>query len=243
VIRLIEELSLNAWPALQVLLVDGWVLRFANGYTRRANSVNPLYASSRDVEEKIRHCEHLYRSKGLSVIFKMTHESQPHGLDELLAQKGYAVEARTSVQTLKLDGVEAPTCAARLETVLVEAWLTAQCRLSKTDDRKQSIAGQMLKGIISQTCYASIDVDGQIVACGMGVLEGELLGIFDIVTGEAHRGYGYGKQIMLNLLTWGKQQGAEMAHLGVMLNNPPALHLYNKLGFREVYPYWYRVLV
>jgi N-acetylglutamate synthase len=40
-IRYIEELALNAWPSLQPLLLDGSVVRFANGYTRRANSMNP----------------------------------------------------------------------------------------------------------------------------------------------------------------------------------------------------------
>ena len=43
-VRHIKELAVNAWPSLQTLL-DGWVLRFANGYTRRANSVNLLYPS------------------------------------------------------------------------------------------------------------------------------------------------------------------------------------------------------
>ena len=49
-IRLIEEHALNAWPPLQTLLLDGWVLRLANGYTRWANSVNPLYASQQDTD-------------------------------------------------------------------------------------------------------------------------------------------------------------------------------------------------
>ena len=43
-IRYLEELSLNALPSLENIFLDGWVVRFANGYTKRANSVNPLYA-------------------------------------------------------------------------------------------------------------------------------------------------------------------------------------------------------
>jgi len=58
-----------------------------------------------------------------------------------------------------------------------------------------------------------------------------------------HRGHGYGKQMMLNLLAWGKRNGARAAYLQVMLNNPSGTaSCYEKLGFQEAYQYWYRVL-
>ena len=43
--RRLEEVAMNAWPALQQMLFDGWIVRFAQGYTKRANSVHPRLAS------------------------------------------------------------------------------------------------------------------------------------------------------------------------------------------------------
>ena len=71
-IRQIEEAGLNAWPAHQQMLYDGWLLRFADGYTKRANSVNPVYRSNLEIDEKIKTCQEIYRNQGLPAVFRLT---------------------------------------------------------------------------------------------------------------------------------------------------------------------------
>jgi GNAT superfamily N-acetyltransferase len=43
------------------------------------------------------------------------------------------------------------------------------------------------------------------------------------------------------MLGWAQENGARHAYLGVVELNSPARRLYDKLGFREAYRYWYRV--
>ena len=193
-IRTIEELALNAWPPLQTLLLDGWVVRFANGYTRRANSVNPLYSSEQDADAKIRACEQLYRDRGLKVVFKMTAASQPDGLDALLAAQGYEIDAPTSVQLMDLARPTSacrrphPRCVRRrpssvvrppspvsdltLDTTVTDAWFAAFCEMGGADRRHHGTMRQLLALIAPETRFAALWLDGRIAACGLGVLQG-----------------------------------------------------------------------
>ena len=244
--RFLEEISLSAWPALQTVLVDGWVVRFSNGFGRRANSVNPLYYSTRSVEENLAECEALYAHRNQRVVFKISPAAQPPGLDDLLAQRGYALEAPTSVQTLLFEApaaAEAP--AANMVWLgaesLTDEWLKAVVSLTAVPERHQATLRQMLAGLVPPACFASLSLGGQVAACGLGVLHGGWLGLFDIVTHPQHRGQGYAQRLIRQLLAWGQSRGAQGAYLQVMLNNPPALALYQRLGFMEAYRYWYRV--
>jgi N-acetylglutamate synthase len=241
VIRTVEELSMNAWPSLQTLLYDGWVLRFADGYTKRANSVHPLYSSSLNVEEKVQACEEIYQGKELDVVFKLTPSAQPENLEQVLAAKGYKADSHTSVQVLELDGVDKAPAQTALLTEDLHEWLPAYCRLSNIGGRRELTLEQLLHNVVPVLCLASIRYQGQIVACGMGVLQDRFVGLFDIVTDANFRGRGFGKQLMLNILAWGKRNGAHTAYLQVMLSNEPALRLYSGLGFKEIYTYCYRI--
>ena len=241
-IRVVEELSMNAWPALQTMLYDGWVLRFADGYTRRANSINPIYPSSEDVHGKIQTCERLYRDRGLNVVFKVTSAVYPEALDDVLAGLGYAVDAQTSVQIADLGSMDKlPAQEATLAESLSGAWLAAFCEMSGIPERRKPVLRQMLHSIAPATCFASIRHGDQVIACGLGVLQAGFVGLFDIVTHSESRRQGHGTQLVLSILAWARQRGARTAYLQVMLNNAPALRLYSKLGFAEVYQYWYRV--
>src|SRR5687768_17494403 len=95
-IREIEERAAGAWPALATVEVDGWLARFAGGYTRRANSVWPLDEGRRAPEEKVAECERLYAERGQACIFKLTPVQAE--LDALLERRGYTREAESLVQ-------------------------------------------------------------------------------------------------------------------------------------------------
>jgi len=238
----IEELSLNAWPAHQTVLYDGWVIRFANGYTRRANSVNPIHPSTIDLDEKIRFCENIYHDKNLPVVFKLTPTVYPSDLDEKLAAHGYQKDAPTSVQVMELETVnmQAPH-ATNFQEKLSDEWLDNYCRMSAVAEVNRDALRQILLNIVPQHCFVALKSEDRVVACGLGVLQSGHVGLYDIVTDHAFRNRGYGQQIVKSILAWGEQNKAEKAYLQVMLNNPPALHLYSKIGFQEKYQYWYRM--
>jgi GNAT superfamily N-acetyltransferase len=238
----LEEISLNAWPATQTVLYDGWVLRFAEGYTRRANSISPLYPSALPLDTKLDTCVRLYGERGLPVIFKLAQGASPPGLDAALADRGYREDARTSVQILNLElAARRPARDVSVAASLTVEWLNAYARMSNLPDRNRGILSRILTNIVPAHAYAHLSAGGRIVATGLAVAQSGCVGIYDIVTDPAYRERGFGGQIVESLLAWGATQGAAVAYLQVMLDNLKALRLYARLGFAEFYRYWYRV--
>ena len=233
---------MNAWPAMQTLNYDGWVLRCADGYTKRANSVYPLYPSEMDLDEKIGFCESFYGDRDLPAVFKMTRTSLPSDLDACLEKRGYHADSYTSVQLLDLTQVEQGKIDdIELASKDSKTWHEAFARMNNVYRTRRATHEKILRAILPDKCFASVSVDGEIIGCGLGVVQTVYLGIFDIVIDSDHRGQGHGSRLMKALLAWGQERGALSAYLQVMCNNEPGLRLYEKLGFQEKYQYWYRI--
>ena len=236
----LEELAFRAWPALEEKRYDGWTLRFADGYTKRANSVNPLYAGAQNVNEKIDRCERLYRAKNLKPIFRLTPAAQPDGLEEILAERGYFYRDVTGVQKLDLASFRPLISDAFTWNPEVSSeWLNTFVQVNEAPTSQTH--REILRRIIPQQCFGTLVKENRPVACGLGVLDGDYLGLFDLVTAPAERRKGYGRELVTNILSWAALHGAKTAYLQVVADNRPALSLYKEIGFKEIYKYWYRI--
>ncbi|NIK77353.1 GNAT superfamily N-acetyltransferase [Paenibacillus castaneae] len=237
----IEEMSFNGWPALQTVLYDGWLLRFAEGYTKRSNSIQAIYGNTLELEHKIRSCERLYQREGTRTVFKMTPFIQPASLDEELALRGYELLDPTLVKTLHLDHVKLPNQAdIWMDNEISEAWLDTNRVFNRLTEEQSLVTQKMLEYSPLEKCFAILHDNGIPVASGLAVIEDGWIGLYDIVTDSEKRNRGYGEQLILHILQWGKSRGAKYGYLQVVKNNAPANRLYEKIGYELQYEYWYR---
>lgn len=244
-IQTIEELSLNALPALQQILDDGWVLRLANGYTKRANSVTPLYpvAIESSLNYKIARCEKIYQSLDLPPIFRLTNTSQRSDLDRTLDGLGYIKQDYVSVRAKAIEDLPIfkGDCEVVIEEELTTEWLDSYVHAAEVPFQHWDTMSTMLEIIPHPTCYAMLKYRDRLCSCGLGVLERNYLGIFFFVTARQQRRRGYATQLISAMADWGKSNGATQVYLQVETANQAGINLYNKLGFTEIYQYFYRL--
>lgn len=245
--RRLERLAQRAWPALEERYHDGWALRFSRGYTRRANSVIPLTTGRLPVRAKIGFCEEEYRRRGLPSIVKITPCAEPRGLDQILAGMGYRFEAETMAQVCPLTELSAVEMVPAGGEITIwshpaEAWLGAYLECGNATAANLPVLRELLGQMAVEPRYVSLSVAGDPVACALGVIDDGYLGIFSVATTTGHRRRGHAGSMIGHLASWALARGAHTAHLQVLVGNDPARCLYDKLGFREAYRYWYRVL-
>jgi ribosomal protein S18 acetylase RimI-like enzyme len=174
--------------------------------------------------------------------FKIYPDEQAPTLDQLLNEQGYEIEGESNVMTCPIQSGLAPeSIGFKAETELSDWWLDAAAALNGISDGKRPYLRQILQNIQPTHAFASFRDGNEPVAVGLAVAEREWVGLFDIVTAKSKRRLGHGRNLVLNLMDWGFQQGAKNAYLQVMSNNKPAIDLYRGLGFEPRYTYWYRV--
>ena len=76
-------------------------------------------------------------------------------------------------------------------------------------------------------------------ASGVAAYAGDWIGFRGLEVAPTHRRRGLGLALMAALAEWGAEQGATTAYLQVLADNPPALALYERLGFRTHHRYRY----
>lgn len=245
----LEELAANAWPATVVQLVDGWRFRYSPGITsRRVNSVWPNNSSRYlSLERKLELVEAFYVRRGLPARFQMCPAAQPANLDNILAGRGYTVDAPTYVQSAGISDilerlpVDSGT-AVTLSTTLPPDFSDFQQVQYKLTYEQTVARKAAFSRIGPEAVYGVVKIAGETAGIGMGILERGWLGVFGMMTHPDFRRGGIATAVLRSLATWGQTQGATQAYLQVMDNNTNAIPLYARAGFTTQYRYHYRQL-
>ncbi|MCC5634428.1 GNAT family N-acetyltransferase [Nostoc sp. CHAB 5844] len=238
----IELASFASWPAFEQVEYYGWILRFANGHTKRANSVNVLNPGNSNLSMMIDHCEYFYKKRLQPSIFRLlsfVNDSTEPTLDNYLASAGYAYIDHSLVLYQKLNSTHHQSIS--LITLEPVSWLRTYCEILGVDLDNQNNHIKILHLIPTPSVFAVLQENGQAVACALGVVNNGYFGIFDLVTRQQFRNQGYGTKLLKQMLSWAWQAGAQSAYIQVMAQNAPAVSLYEKLGYRRIYHYWYRI--
>ncbi len=236
----LEYAAFQAWPAHEEIDQYGWKLRFAHGYTKRANSANAINTANNLSHTQIDAVETFYLSRSSHPIFRLVSFAAHAQTDARLAQRGYLYEGKSWVMARPLDALSVTGDFESVDDV--DAWLQAYQQITTTSNPEQKDhLRHLLTRIQGLRLLAIQRVQGQPVCCGLGVIVGDYLGLFDIATHPDFQGQGLATELCRGLIAWGGRQGAQTAFLQVTASNLKAINVYQKLGFKSRYHYWYRV--
>jgi len=128
----------------------------------------------------------------------------------------------------------------QLSLLTIDQWLDAYVALTDMPEAARTLHGAILRGIPLPCAYAVIGPPEAPLACGLAVLEQDLVGLYDVVAHPGTRRAGHGTAVVSSLLAWAYDNGARRAYLQMVSDNLPARGLYARLGFEHLYGYWYR---
>jgi ribosomal protein S18 acetylase RimI-like enzyme len=221
-------------------MAAGWVQRFSGGYTKRANSINALEAHSEFTSSLKNTLESPYRERGLQPVWRLT-PLAPAAADGVLAEAGYRLIDHSLVQRAPIDDRFAADPEVRIDPTPSAAWLEGFATLSPVAPAHRQTMARMLQSIAAPVGFALVEDAGEPIAFALGVVDGDHVGLFDVLVAPQARRRGLARRLTQSIGAWGRERGARFAYLQVVATNAAALPLYADLGFHTVYTYAYRV--
>jgi ribosomal protein S18 acetylase RimI-like enzyme len=237
----VEETTLNAFPSLRQIIYGDWLLRFSDGFTRRANSINPRAERIDTLEQDIDRSAALFRHNGQPPIFRVP-EICDQRIDARLESLGYTAEGGTL--TLFGDLAEADLKADPAAEILAQPsreWFDTMAVLQKRNASQNAAFERIATSIAIPAAFAGLREDGELTALTLGSVHDGLLCFESVVTSERHRGKGHARRLLASLNAWAVGLGAKGVCLQVEATNEAGRALYDRLGLKTMlYRYHYR---
>lgn len=232
-----ELAGLDASAPPQQADIDGWLIRLSPGKAKRSRCINALREGSLPLDELLARCQQAYDAAGLPLAIRVTPWSQPADLDDRLTAKGWG--AFDAADVMLLDALVPDTSPVPLQALSAPAYAaTVGALRGSTAGAIDAHAERIANAPVTYQGFALNDGTGQLLACGQMVVDGDLVGLYDIASAVPRQGHA--DRLCRALLTLAHAQGARQAYLQVGSDNAIAQRLYTRMGFVFAYRYHYR---
>lgn len=236
----LELAGMKAWPGIHMSQSGSWVLRAANGYTKRANSLQPLDpADDDDLETRIAHARDWYAARGLPPIFRMTPLASPR-LALTLDAAGWTVVERSCALAMAMPDVAPDRHGECLEPFGERFLHTQRTMWGYSEEKMQKLVALMRAVAVPMVGVVVFSANNVAVATSLWAVADGIAVTGNVVTDAAQRRRGFGGAMMRTGLTWAKAKGATTAALNVVADNVAGRGLYAGLGYVRLFDYVYR---
>ena len=245
----LERTAAAHWRGTEERWLGDWLLRAAEGFTGRANSVLPLGDPGLPLDEALTAVTDWYRARGLPPMIVVPTaagaDSTGQTLDENLSARNWAPRpgpAFVMVADLPLTGLRPDSLPADREVRVTsepgDAW--AAMYHYRGQDYLPPIARTVLTSAEAQS-FVSITSGDELLAIARLSVAGGWAGITAVEVNAAYRRQGLGTAITAAACEEAVRHGIARVFLQVEVTNAPARALYESLGFRYSHRYHYRV--
>lgn len=232
-----ELAGLDASAPPQQADIDGWLIRLSPGKAKRSRCINALHQGTLPLDDLLARCQQAYDAAGLPLAVRVTPWSQPADLDARLAAKGWG--SFDAADVMVLDRLVPEPAPAALQALGAQDYAaTVGALRGSSATAIAAHAERIANAPVTYQGFTLRDAGGALLACGQMVVDGDLVGLYDVFSAVPRQGHG--ERLCRALLALAHDQGARQAYLQVGSDNEVAQRLYARLGFVFAYRYHYR---
>jgi N-acetylglutamate synthase len=242
----LERIANATWPAPRTEPLGDWLLRYAEGWTSRANTALVTGTPGTDLETALDRVMTWYRALHRRPAVQLPLPAAAD-VDAHLEAEGWPADPTVHVMTARLaevateraGGTEAGGLSLGITQDPAEDWLAV------AGARKGSLPAAARAILTGPETRAFVEIrqpgqPGELVAIGRGAISDGWLGITLVEVLPEMRRRGLARWVLRALVDWAVEEGATDAFLQVEERNEAARALYRGAGFRLHHTYRYR---
>lgn len=229
----LTAITSRGWPPLESEALGEWELRWAGGFTGRANSVATTGRPGVDLEEALATVQRWYAARNAPALAQVVVGSATEQAFRAAGWvPGNGFRDGAVVQVADLNPTYAVDREITVVTDLSDDWLALYGRVDDAPDAARAvISGPLTTGFAQ--------LGDPVEAIARVVVTGEWAGLSAVEVVPSRRREGIATRLVSTALAWAVEHGADKAYLQTMRDNTAALALYEPFCFVDHHEYRY----